>query len=248
MTINTNLNAEDAFGLSLHGTAKTADGREWAVYFDGEYSHVVALAHWLDSGFSDVVDDGQRDAKRFAAWNAANAQWADDLTAREAAHNVGLFSVNSADGSCAALECDTHGLCRAIARAHIGDRYDSPEFSADSERAYWDGVWPVIDGDGELTGGISEGDDDYLSVNDAAVISTDDALAAGWRIDTEERTAAAPRLVDYHTREDIRTATAEEVEAGRDAGPEGVILLAADGTILRADEAGADEARRVYVE
>jgi hypothetical protein len=244
----TNLNAEDAFGLTLHGTTKTIDGREWAVYCDGQYNHVVALAHWLDSGFADVLDDEDRDASRFAAWNAATDQWADDLTAREAAHDVGLFNVHSADGSCASLGCDTHGLCRAIAEAHIGERYDSPEFAADSERAFWDCVWPVIDGDGELTGGLSEGEDGMLNVNDAAMIDADDALAAGWRIDTEEGTATAPRLMDYHSREDIRAATSEEVEASRGAGPEGVILLAADGSILRADDAGADAARRVYVQ
>ena len=364
----TNLNAEDAFGLTLHRTTKTIDGREWAVYSDGAYNHVVALAHWLDSGFADVPDDEERDAKRFAAWNASSDQWADDLTAREAAHNAGLFTVHSADGSCASLECDTHGLCRAIAEAHSGERYDSPEFTADSERAFWDGVWPVIDGDGDLTGAISEGGDDMLSVGNDALIDADDARAAGWRIDIEEGTAdpsepvtvefatadetirdrggidefaglehpampeacaayreaatsrlgdderanrlraeaprdrrilhsqwcgahwgyssgaigtmardlttderaaidaaheaglaaarevieaedaAAPRLMDYRTGEDIRAATAEEIDASADAGPEGVILLAAEGSILQADDAGADEARRVYVQ
>ena len=57
----------------------------------------------------------------------------------------------------------------------------------------------------------------------------------------------APRLVDYHTGDDIRAATDEEIEASDDAGPEGVILLAADGSILRADDDGADDAQRVYV-
>lgn len=197
----TNLSAEDAFGLTLHRTTKTIDGREWAVYCDGQYNHVVALAHWLDSGFADVLDDEERDAKRFAAWNAATDQWADDLTAREAAHNVGLFTVHSADGSCASLECDTHGLCRAIAEAHSGERYDSPEFIADSERACWDSVWPVIDGDCELTGAISEGGDGMLSVNNDAMIDIDVARAAGWRIDTEEGTASPsePVTVEFAT-------------------------------------------------
>ena len=58
---------------------------------------------------------------------------------------------------------------------------------------------------------------------------------------------AAPRLMDYYTNEDIRPATDEEIEASDDAGPEGVILLAADGSILRADDDGADDAQRVYV-
>ena len=56
----------------------------------------------------------------------------------------------------------------------------------------------------------------------------------------------APRLVDYHTGEDIRPATDEEIDASGETR-EGVILLAADGSILRADDAGADDARRVYV-
>lgn len=56
-----------------------------------------------------------------------------------------------------------------------------------------------------------------------------------------------PRLMDYYTDEDIRAATDDEIYASADAGPEGVILLAADGSILRADDDGADEARRVYV-
>ncbi|CAB4184395.1 hypothetical protein UFOVP1124_5 [uncultured Caudovirales phage] len=243
-----NLNAEDAFGLTLHGTTKTIDGREWAVYCDGTYSHVVSLAHWIDSGFADVPDEEERNAERFAAWNARADQWANNLTACEAAHNVGLFSIHSADGCCTRLDCDTHGLCRAIAEAHRGNRYDSPEFTADSKRASWDSVWPVIDADGKLTGTISEGEDEMLSVDDAAMIAADDAMAAGWRIDADEGTAAAPRLMDYHTRKDIRAATAEEVAASRAAGPEGVILVAADGSILRADDAGADDAQRAYAE
>lgn len=188
----TNLNAEDAFGLTLHGTTKTIDGRQWAVYCDGQHNHVVSLAHWLDSGYADVLDDEQRDAKRFAAWNAKTGEWADDLTAREAAHNVGLFTVHSADGTCAVLECDTYDLCRAIADAHWGKRYNDSAFAADAERVNWDGVWPVIDGDGELTGEITEGCDEMLNVYDLAMIDADVARRAGWRIDAEEGRAEPP--------------------------------------------------------
>jgi hypothetical protein len=56
----------------------------------------------------------------------------------------------------------------------------------------------------------------------------------------------APRLVDYYTGEDIRAATDEEIDASGDTR-EGVILLASNGSILQADDAGADKARRVYV-
>lgn len=54
-------------------------------------------------------------------------------------------------------------------------------------------------------------------------------------------------LTDYLTGEDLRAATAEEAEASRAAGPTGVILLSSDGAILELDDAGADDARRVYV-
>ena len=247
--------------------------------------------------------------------------------------------------------------------------YRSDEWTARRDTANWAGRWPVIDGDGRLTGEVTDSDGEgFLNVDDEAMIATDDARAAGWRIDTEDGTAApsepvvvefavadetirmaggidefaglehpampeacaayreeatrrlgdddranrmraegpigqrrlasqwsgahwgysagaigtmardltteeraaidaahdagleaarkvieaedaaAPRLMDYHTREDIRAATAEEIDASADAGPEGVILLAADGSILRADDPGADDARRVYVQ
>jgi len=258
-----------------------------------------------------------------------------------------------------------------VAEAGFGLHYESDEWMALRDLVQWHGWWPVVDGDGEINGQITEGgegDDDYYRVGEEAMIETDIARSAGWRIDAEEGTAspsepvtvefatadetigwnaglremapsdhpaqeeacaayrraaihamtdddragrlraeapknrrilhsqwcgahwgysagaigtmardltdaeraaidaaheagleaaravieaedaAAPRLMDYLTNEDIRAATAEEVEASADAGPEGVILLAADGSILRADDAGADEARRVYVQ
>jgi nitrogen fixation protein len=82
----------------------------------------------------------------------------------------------------------------------------------------------------------------------AAIDAAHEAGLAAAREVIEAADAAAPRLTDYHTNEDIRAATAEEIDASADAGPEGVILLAADGSILQADDAGADEARRVYVQ
>ena len=256
----------------------------------------------------------------------------------------------------------------AVAEAGFGLHHESDEWQSLRDLLQWHGWWPVIDGDGEITGSVTEGEGGFLNVDDEAMIETEVARAAGWRIDLEEGTAApsepvtvefatadetirdrgfidyvagmehpampeacaayrrsaieslegdcranrmmaeaprdrrtlhsqwcgahwgysagaigtmardltnderaaidaaheagleaaravieaedaaAPRLMDYRTREDIRAATAEEVEASRDAGPEGVILLAADGSILRADDAGADAARRVYVQ
>ena len=73
----------------------------------------------------------------------------------------------------------------------------------------------------------------YVTVADQTATEDDDTDPAG--------------LYDYDTAEYLRDATDEEIAASRDAGPEGVILLADDGTVLRADDAGADEARRVYV-
>ena len=82
----------------------------------------------------------------------------------------------------------------------------------------------------------------------AAIDAANEAGLAAARKVIEAEDADAPRLIDYHTGEDIRAATGEEIEASQVAGVEGVILLAADGSILRADDAGADEARRVYVQ
>jgi hypothetical protein len=73
----------------------------------------------------------------------------------------------------------------------------------------------------------------YVTLADQTATEDDDTDPAG--------------LYDYDTAEYLRDATDAEIAASRDAGPEGVILLADDGTVLRADDAGADEARRVYV-
>ena len=80
------------------------------------------------------------------------------------------------------------------------------------------------------------------------VITEDAAAVEAAATEVEVEDPADPRLMDYHTGEDIRAATEEEIEASREAGDTGVILLAADGSILQADDAGADEARRVYVQ
>ena len=59
-------------------------------------------------------------------------------------------------------------------------------------------------------------------------------------------------LHDYATGAYIRPATRSERDASREAaesdGGAGVILVDDDGRILRADDARADDARRVYVE
>ena len=53
-------------------------------------------------------------------------------------------------------------------------------------------------------------------------------------------------LYDYHTAEYLREATPDEVIASRDEAT-GVILLDADGSILRENDARASHARSVYV-
>lgn len=59
-------------------------------------------------------------------------------------------------------------------------------------------------------------------------------------------------LMDYQTGGFIREATRDERDASRDAasldGGAGVILVDSDGDILRADDLGADSARRCYVQ
>jgi hypothetical protein len=92
----------------------------------------------------------------------------------------------------------------AVAEAGVGMHYESAEWQALRDLLQWHGWWPVIDGDGEINGRITEGgegDDDYLNVDDEAMIATDDARAAGWRTDTEEGTAAPsePVTVEFAT-------------------------------------------------
>ena len=58
-------------------------------------------------------------------------------------------------------------------------------------------------------------------------------------------------LMDYDTNEEIRDATAEEMDASARAakmdGGSGVILIDDDDDIISADDMGADGARRCYV-
>lgn len=58
--------------------------------------------------------------------------------------------------------------------------YRDEEFNAVSSHTDWDGWWPVIDENGDLTGRISEGGKGYLVTADhQAVISEADAVRAG---------------------------------------------------------------------
>jgi hypothetical protein len=73
-----------------------------------------------------------------------------------------------------------------------GLHYRSAEWQRLAEPLHWQGIWPVIDASGELTGPISEGGEDELNVDDEAMIDADEARAGGWRIDAEEGRAYPP--------------------------------------------------------
>jgi len=81
-------------------------------------------------------------------------------------------------------------ILTAAAVQAAGLRYDSDEASEilDAAEADWASHWPMIDGNGKLTGNVVETDgwtEDHLNVGDSAAIMRDDATAAGWRIDNE---------------------------------------------------------------
>lgn len=71
-------------------------------------------------------------------------------------------------------------VIQAIASHYSLYHYLDEEFDAVSNHADWDGWWPVIDENGDLTGQISEGGEGYLVTDDHnAVISEADAVRAG---------------------------------------------------------------------
>ena len=73
-----------------------------------------------------------------------------------------------------------------------GERYDAPQTRDAVALCEWQGIWPVIDRDGNLTGEYSEGGENDLNVDDEAMIDADEARAGGWRIDAEEGHAYPP--------------------------------------------------------
>lgn len=185
------MNAGDVFSLEIYGRTTVKDGRTIVVYGDGRFVHAVLAQHWDDCGF-DRTDDGERTNDNFDAWNRARDQWPDDMTAIEAAWRLNIDCIHSAhSGSCRRMQSDDVGACREIASAHAGEHYTSEAFLADSDRVLWDGVWPVIDSDGDLTGEITDGDA-MLNVNEDAMISPDDARDGGWVIDSDEGRATPP--------------------------------------------------------
>jgi hypothetical protein len=183
------MNAERAFLLDYIGRTTVSDGRQVVVYSDGRYTHAVEAPHWDDCGF-DETDDAEQRACNFDGWNAAHRHWVDDLTAIEAAHRLGVLHLHSASG-CGPLEADSRGACQAIASAHRGSNYTAPAFIADADRVNWDGLWPLVDRNGELTGKVTEGDGCY-NVGDAAMIEKNEAREGGWLVDADDAYATQP--------------------------------------------------------
>lgn len=186
------MNAADAFNLNVLGRTTIEDGRKVVVYSDGRYTHAVLASHFDRCGFAATGDDEERN-HNYAAWNRATDNWVDDLTAIEAAWRLGVFTIHSASG-CDAMDASDHGACRAFASYHRGEHYTCPGFARDSVRVFWDGVWPVVDGSGDLTGGICEGGDGFYNVNDMAMISHDDARDGGWTVDDDGAYAEPPHV------------------------------------------------------
>lgn len=76
------------------------------------------------------------------------------------------------------------------AEACAGLSLDSAEWQEARDAVAWEGLWPEVDGDGELTGKVVGDEEGYLNVDDEAMISEEVARRAGWRIDIEDGTAA----------------------------------------------------------
>jgi hypothetical protein len=98
--------------------------------------------------------------------------------------------------------------------AFRGARYDAPEARDAGSLCEWQGIWPVIDRDGNLTGAYSEGGEGELNVDDEAMISVDEARAGGWQIDADEGRAEAPQPP---TRKQIAALQDEAGAVGDDA-------------------------------
>lgn len=181
------MDAGEVFDLECLGKVTTRDKRQWVVYDDGRYRHVVSRQHWDEPNFRGH-DDAETMAAEFSRWNSQHSQWADELTAREAAWRADVDYIHSADGLCTTLDCTDWALCRAIAEAHRGKRWTDAAFLADADRVYWDSVWPEVDEDGDLTGHITEGDGCRKTPDDMAMIPVSEAKAGGWIITDEYAT------------------------------------------------------------
>lgn len=84
------------------------------------------------------------------------------------------------------------------AEACAGLTLDSAEWQEARDAVAWEGLWPEVDGDGQLTGKVVGSEDGYLKVDGEAMIAEEVARRAGWRIDTANGTAtpSAPVAVE----------------------------------------------------
>lgn len=64
--------------------------------------------------------------------------------------------------------------CEELVMDAIGLRYDSPEVAAIVREGDWSDVWPLVDSDGCLTGEIVDAENDYVRVDDVAMIRISD--------------------------------------------------------------------------
>ena len=96
------MNAGDAFLLDYIGRARISDGRKVVVYDDGQYRHAVEAPHWDECGFG-ATDDAEQRVSNFDAWNSVRRHWVEDTAAVEAARNLGLAMIHSANGLCSPL-------------------------------------------------------------------------------------------------------------------------------------------------
>jgi hypothetical protein len=82
-----------------------------------------------------------------------------------------------------------------------GLHYRSSEWQRLAAFVPWQGAWPVIDANGDLTGEVSDGSgENELNVDDEAMIIDEDARAGGWQIDAEEGRAWLPTVAAYEVR------------------------------------------------
>jgi hypothetical protein len=101
---------------------------------------------------------------------------------------------------------------QATAAAGRGMHYRSAEWQRLAERCQWQGIWPVIDADGELTGEISEGSEEESNVDDEAMIDTDDARAAGWKVEDGYASPPQPVAVEFAVADEtIRTCAIDDL-------------------------------------
>lgn len=81
-----------------------------------------------------------------------------------------------------------------IASENVGKHYLSSEFQEAMGGAQWEGLWPVVDRHGLLTGEVVDLDnEEWLNVGGEAAIYRAEAEAGGWRIDEREGFAYEPR-------------------------------------------------------